>query len=106
MCRCGNARKKLRIAAAAIRIGQMVYALPPPARHHTVMWWLCGYDGDSTQRTGRVVYRHMRYPHEQGFVTTRGMFVDRVEARLIAVRAQQLLPQHLKLKELFSEDVW
>jgi hypothetical protein len=96
----------LRIVAAAIRMGQMVYAKPPPARHHTVMWWLFGVGPDG-EKTHQEIYPHMRYEwHEQGFITSEGMFVDRLTARMIATAADQLLPRALDLAELFSEDVW
>lgn len=97
---------KLTIAAAAIRVGQMVYALPSPARHHTVMWWLAGLGPDTKPHGGPVIYAGHIPEHEQGFITSRGLFVGREAARSIAENAKQLLPRASALPELYSEDVW
>lgn len=94
----------LRIAAAAIRVGQMVYALPPPARHHTIMWRLAGLN-DDCEPVHTVVYEgHVPREHEQGFITNRGMFVDRAVALEIATQAGQLIGPPRGV--LFSEEVW
>ena len=43
----------------------------------------------------------------QGFITNYGRFVDRYEAKQIAVAANQLIvPAEETYAELFSEDVW
>lgn len=42
---------------------------------------------------------------EQGFVTTRGRFVDRYAAMLIAIDAGQLVHAHAPAHGLFSEDL-
>ena len=43
----------------------------------------------------------------QGFMTDTNQFVDRYEAKQIAVEAQQLIvPESETYAELFSEDVW
>jgi hypothetical protein len=50
--------------------------------------------------------------HIQGFLTDENQFVDRYDAFIIAVNADQLLPQAKeeyegkKVVQLFSEDVW
>lgn len=47
---------------------------------------------------------------DQGFTTDAGRFVNREEAALIALRAEQLLPGREKVvavsRQLYSEDVW
>lgn len=93
------------IAAAAILAGDVGWSLPPPARHHDVMdhFIALGFRFDQ------------RMP--QGFVTSTGRFVDRREAKRIAVAAGQYRnPDSSQAKstseyqyqgdELFSEDVW
>jgi len=42
----------------------------------------------------------------QGFLTTKKRFVDRIEAKEIATRENQLLKTCSFGKELYSEDVW
>lgn len=43
----------------------------------------------------------------QGFITNGGNFVDRYEAKLIAVEANQLIvPLETTYTELYSEDIW
>lgn len=87
-----------RIVAAAVRYEGMTFSLPPPARHGEciLLMLACRQDIDRT-KTG---------PEEQGFVTSRHRFVDRKEARAIAVVAGQLTWRDAGLGELFSEDVW
>lgn len=84
------------IACAAIRYTDIgVLALPAPARHHTIMWTRLLIDG---QRTGGV--------DEQGFLTTKGRFVDRAEGFRIATAADQIETKHGSPGLLFSEDMW
>lgn len=88
-----------RIASAALRVAGEVWTLPPPVRHcHLVHAWSQSHwrDGGPTPIP----------EHEQGFVTSTGRFVDRVEARRIAKEAGQLLPRASVGEDLFSEDVW
>lgn len=42
----------------------------------------------------------------QGFVTENNIFLDRVQAKIVAVNHNQLLPRASKGNELFSECVW
>lgn len=86
-----------RITAAAVLFEGIVCALPPPARHHTIL---------------HIIARDLRPdapvigPDAQGFVTSEGRFIGREEARRIAETAGQLLPTAIAHKHLFSEDVW
>ena len=43
--------------------------------------------------------------HENGFVTSEGEFVQRAEAKVIAVEAKQVVNQD-KNSRLFSEEIW
>lgn len=87
-----------RIVAAAVRYEGMTFSLLPPARHGEciLLMLACRQDID----------RNSTGPEEQGFVTSLNRFVDRVEARKIAVAADQLTWRDAGLTELFSEDVW
>lgn len=84
-----------RIVAAACRWQGEVYSLPAPARHGDVM---------------RHINRHadadaIIVPDDQGFLTSKGRYVNRFEARDIArLGGQAKSPQHPD--QLFSEDVW
>lgn len=80
-----------RIVRAACKVGEAVYSVPVPGRH-----------GDVLALPGCPFIQ----PDEQGFLTSTGRFVDRSEARGIAERRGQLLPDARQMKELFSEDVW
>lgn len=87
-----------RIVAAAVRYEGMTFSLLPPARHGEciLLMLACRQDID----------RNSTGPEEQGFVTSHNRFVDRIEARKIAVAADQLIWRDAGLPELFSEDVW
>jgi hypothetical protein len=50
--------------------------------------------------------RYSKMREVQGFLTSRDRFVDRAEARLIAIRAGQLLPRASKGVILYSEDIY
>lgn len=85
----------LQVVAAAIRVGGIVWHLPPPARHcHLVHAWSQSHWHDGPTPIPA---------HEQGFWTSAGTFVGREEAARIAYRAKQLscLKDHL-----YSEDLW
>jgi hypothetical protein len=81
-----------RIVASAIRYNGLVCALPIPARHHHLIHAIAGVTGKPVGGSA-----------EQGFVTDEGRFVDRAEAKAIAVASEQTDTVH---KHLFSEDVW
>ena len=82
------------IHAVAITQDGIVYTLPRPNRHHNVIALI-------VDRVGK--YRP--YNGEQGFITNKGRFVDRVEAADIALACGQVL-KLMDSGELFSEDVW
>ena len=85
----------LTIFQAAIRDHDgKVYTMPKPARHHDIIHFMAN-KGIEIPITG-----------EQGFITNEGVFVDRYEARIIAVNAHQLLDRAGGTTRLYSEDVW
>lgn len=85
---------KIRIKSAAIYYNDKVYFLPRPNRHHDVLRFIHKETGD------------MSINGVQGFVLSDGKFVGREMAKIVAIRAGQLLDHNLEAKELYSEDVW
>ena len=89
------------IEAAAIRAGKMVFMVQKPGRHHDIF-----YEMDRLKCP--------RIHCVQGFVTSKGRFVEREEARLLADAAEQIIecddgsgiPFKRQHRDLFSEDVW
>lgn len=85
------------IACAAIRYDDIgVLALPAPARHHHVIWARLFIDGQSSHPPKA----------NQGFLTTEGRFVDRVEGLALATAAGQIEKKEGNPHELYSEDMW
>lgn len=88
------------IAAAAIQCEGEVYSLPRPNRHHHILWrWA---EVLAPQPQGAQLARARGV---QGFVTSAGRFVERIEAGALAMEAGQLT----KLKwppQLYTEDLW
>jgi hypothetical protein len=82
------------IVRAAVRdCDGEVFHLAPPARHHTIIHKF-------RVRPGR---------EDQGFLTSQGRYVDRLEAMAIAKSAGQLKRPETggyQGPELFSEDLW
>ena len=83
-----------RIEKVALRQGEAVFsAIGPRGRHGHVIWLLdkCG----------------IRIPEaEQGFITSAGRFVDRIEGLEIAKEAGQIVQKTGGPNELYSEDMW
>ena len=86
-----------RIVAAAIYFG-MIFSLPAPARHHTILNSIALVLGGSM----------VLPPQTQGFLTSTGRFVNRIEAYSIAHREGQIIKKtgDTNTPELFSEDLW
>jgi hypothetical protein len=88
--------KPEEIACVAVKYDDIgVLALPAPARHHHVMWTRLFIDGKATR--GDAI---------QGFLTTKGRFVDRKKALAIATAREQVIHKHGNQSELYSEDMW
>jgi hypothetical protein len=84
----------LTVEAAAIRIGEAVFTLPRPNRHHNVMWWLHVLGISSGQM------------HAQGFVLSDGSYAGRHRAFEIAELSGQIIGSPPVPGTLFSEDLW
>jgi hypothetical protein len=83
---------------AAIKWGEAVYSVPRPGRHGDVYRVIEADPVADIANDGG--------PDTQGFLTSTGRFVGRIEARDLARQAGQLLPETKPHSELFSEDVW
>jgi len=87
------------IETAACVYKGTVYTLPRPARHHTVMRHIW----DTVNNDAFIG------PAAQGFVTSRGRFVNRRRALRIVKAAGQPQIDHPALNvggRLYSEDLW
>lgn len=84
------------IVAAANNINGLILTLPKPAGHGEVMSLTHDTFGEQVGL------------ETQGFLTSTGRFVTRIEAKKIAYRAKQpILRKATELThELFSEDLW
>lgn len=78
--------------------GAFIAFLPQPHRHHDVF----------KQMGPTLLFRTHINPDDQGFLTSEGRFVNRIEALEIAKRAGQFnrKPGGYDGPELFSEDLW
>lgn len=79
----------LTITHVAMKSRDKVVALPKPWRHNS-LFLLMKTDPDD---------------EKQGFLTSEGKFVDRVEAKEIAIASGQVKPEGL-LRVVYSEDLW
>jgi hypothetical protein len=86
-------RLKLQKDVGAVKAGDwLVFTLPPPARHHTILHAMHALGLDAKGA-------------EQAFLLSDGTFADRVEAGKVALAAGQL-PKLNWAPLLFSEDLW
>jgi hypothetical protein len=60
-------------------------------RHHNILW------------QGTHVSRNLKH---QGFLTSKGRFVSREDALIIALRAKQVYLDNIRGSKLFSEDLY
>lgn len=95
LCEMLDARD-LKVAAAAIKVGDLVFSLPRPARHHNILRHMheIGVKGGPSWIAG------------QGFLLSDGRWVSREEAFEVAKGAGQLNDRVSFRPKLFSEDVW
>lgn len=83
-----------RIGGAAIRVDGIIHSVAPPMRHHHVIRYLARR-GVGPEKL-----------HDQGFVTSTGRFVNRIEGLTVAQAAGQIIVKTPPEYELFSEDMW
>lgn len=84
-----------RIVSAAIYYG-VIISLPAPARHHHI---ITSVDKNASIDGPTVA------PYLQGFLTSHGRYVNRIEGYSIAWAAKQIISGSTG-PELFSEDLW
>jgi hypothetical protein len=84
------------IERAAIFYNNVIYSVPRPGRHHTVIQMMAK-DNFPTEAMSLK---------NQGFVTSTGRFVDRYEGAKIARAAGQIIREPTPPDMLTSEDVW
>lgn len=82
------------IYAAAIKLGDVITFMERPSRHHNIIHSLAE-QGHKTPITGT-----------QGFITDKGVFVDRTEGLKIAKENNQIITKHGNPDQLYSEDMW
>tara|TARA_R110000772_G_scaffold249530_2_gene363938 strand:+ start:72604 stop:72876 length:273 start_codon:yes stop_codon:yes gene_type:complete len=89
---------KIRIKAAAIKHDGKIYSLPQPNRHADV---------------AELIYKEVKPCNikdiVEGYLTSEDQFVDRVEAKRVAVKAGQqtnLRGHNFDYRELYSVDIW
>ncbi len=83
------------VVAAAFQLRGKTYHLPPPARHHNVIW-LMREEGVTEDQNEEWL---------QGFLLSDGSFVDRKVAAAVALEAEQT--EEIKWPpDLYSEDLW
>jgi len=81
-----------KITSSALYAQGLIVSLPPPARHGTLLAAISFLGNHGMLAT-------------QGFLTTTGRFVNRVEAYEIAYRANQIISEN-KGPQLYSEDLY
>jgi hypothetical protein len=84
------------ITRAAIIYDDVIYSVPPPGRHHTVIQMM----------SAKGLPNEAMRLQNQGFVTSTGRFVDRYEGARIARAAGQIIREPTPPDMLTSEDVW
>lgn len=85
-----------KITHVAILYENKIWSLPKPNRHHHIIKEI--YDSNGIGIISKDI---------QGFLDSNGNFLTREEALEVARNADQLLdPKNVRLKKLFSEDIW
>jgi hypothetical protein len=86
-------RESIVSAAIRERATGLVFSLPKPKRHHHIL------------HAAAALHRELKYM-DQGFITSEGRFVARLEAAKLAELAGQLKNGLNSPPNLFSEDLW
>jgi hypothetical protein len=84
-----------RVVAAAVQYEGVTFSLPRPARHGQVLHCLLS-----------ILPEHAIPAVCQGFITSDGRFVNRVQAKHLAHMAGQTPNGTTCELELYSEDLW
>ena len=85
------------IVSVGIMFDSKLYSCPAPDRHHHVLRLIYAEHGSNRNCNISV----------QGFVNNKGEFLDRKDALVVALRANQVIdPNSVRANQLFSEDLW
>lgn len=85
------------IVAASVRAFNVILSVPAPGRHHHVL-------NNFSIAAEKNMATHSG-PEDQGFLTSTGRFVDRIEGAEIALKSGQI--KELSWPPyLYSEDLW
>lgn len=85
-----------KITHVAIRYMGTIYSLPAPNRHHHVIWHIAEVTGAD----------HVD-ANDQGFLDETGVYLNRKQALVAALVNNQVKdPSKIRMKMLFSEDLW
>lgn len=87
--------EQIRIVAAAVRVHGLLISKKRPARH-----------SDIINEVAENFSTELIHPDDQGFLDSNGDFRERRQAKVIALDADQLLPDANRDGLLYSEDVW
>jgi hypothetical protein len=88
-------KREVIIGAAIKHPSNIVYAALAPARHHHVMAFMDEHGKAGIENT-----------RDQGFLTSRGRFIERGEALMLAKENKQIIHKHPAFWELYTEDMW
>lgn len=91
-----HAQESIAKAAMALECGR-IFAVDRPGRHHHIINTVGELALATATQIGDAI---------QGFVTTKGRFVDRREGLRLAERSKQLIRKTQPADQLFSEDLW
>ena len=86
-----------RVIAASVQVEGVTLSSPPPGRHHTILNAMSLNMGMDAIELGS--------PDAQGFLTSKGRHVGRIEAAKIAIEAGQIESLNWP-PNLYSEDLW
>lgn len=88
----------ITIISAAIKYNDLIFSLPIPARHHDILHKMYLPKDENGLELPKQKC-------EQGFLTSKGFFVNRIEAAKIANDCGQV-ESLILAPYLYSEDLW
>lgn len=93
------------IVAAAVKMGDLICTMPPPNRHHNILWAIDGVHPDRPDEKKKFIVSPAA-KGEQGFIDDKGNFVGREIAAIHAAHYGQLKKSLIAPPNLYSEDLW
>lgn len=87
-----------KITHVAIRVDDVIYALPAPNRHHHIIRWMVDEKGFDTVEA---------HGDDQGFLDAEGSYLTRQQALVSAqANGQMRTDRPVWHGELYSENLW